>query len=283
MLYKTFLELILKTFISEKYKIPIITNYSEIYDFLTLTNSRKYEYLYHNKTSIHKILYDNEKIINILSNNKEYNLTDLFYLTLLIKDQTSLTNYIYNFDYINNVNNFRKNKKDKLTSFILSMIILELIDNYRNAEDFYEEIYEDSLKNIYEDNKNIRDNFIDSNNYFNLNKKEVTLNSIEEIYSNILISLINKEQLQYEFSKDILNRLGFESINITENIFQSLLVLFNNNNIIQKYTITKIEDLYDEQKIGFYYLLFKYIFKDSIYIYKIPFLLRSSRVILNII
>ena len=285
MLYKTFLELILKTFISEKYKIPIITNYSEIYDFLTLTNSRKYEYLYHNKTSIHKILYDNEKIINILSNNTEYNIANLFYLTLLIKDQPCLTNYIYDFDYINNVNNFRKDKNDKLTCFILSMIIIELIDNYRNAEDFYEEIHEDKLRKMYEENKKIRDNFINSNNNFDLNKKEVTLNNIEEIYSKILISLITKEKFKnYELSKDILNQLGFENINITENMFQNLFILFNNNNNIgQKYAISKLEDLYDEQKIGFYYLIFKYIFKNNIYIYKIAFLLKSRNIIIKLI
>ena len=48
------------------------------------------------------------------------------------------------------------------------MIIIELIDNYRNAQDFYEEIYEDKLKIMYEENKIIRDNFIDSYNIYNL-------------------------------------------------------------------------------------------------------------------
>ena len=284
------LDFIFNTFISEKQKIPIIKNYSEINNILKSKNTRKYEYLFHNKKTIHKILYDNERIIKILPNNKDENnlFSNLFYLILLIKDQPGITNYIYSFDYIINVNNYRKNSNNILTCFILTMIIIELIDNFRNSEDFYEEIYEDELKAIYEENKKIRDNFINSNEKYydlNLNKNQVKINNIEEIYSKIVISLITKEKLKdYKLSEDIFNQLGFDFINITENIFQNLFVVFNNNkNFIQKYTISKKDDLYDEQKIAFYYILFKYIFKNSIYIYKIPFLLKSRNTIIKLI
>ena len=281
------LDFIFNTFISEKQKIPIIKNYSEINNILKSKNTRKYEYLFHNKKTIHKILYDNEKTIKILPNGNNF-FSNLFYLILLIKDQPGITNYIYSFDYIINVNNYRKNSNNILTCFILTMIIIELIDNFRNSEDFYEEIYEDELKAIYEENKKIRDNFINSNEKYydlNLNKNQVKINNIEEIYSKIVISLITKEKLKdYKLSEDIFNQLGFDFINITENIFQNLFVVFNNNkNFIQKYTISKKDDLYDEQKIAFYYILFKYIFKNSIYIYKIPFLLKSRNTIIKLI
>ena len=280
------LDIILSTFITGKHKIPMIRSFKEINNLLKSKNSRKYEYLYHNKKTIHKILYDNEKIIKILPFDIENNISNLFYLTLLIKDDPCSTNYIYSFEYIDIVNNYRKNKNNVLTCFILSMIILELIDNYKNSEDFYEDIHENKLNAIYEENKQIRDNFINTNNnYYDLNKNQITSNNIEAIYSKIVISIISKEKLiDYEFSKNIFNQLGFDNINITEKFFQNLFAIFNNNNtFIKKYAITNVNDLYDEQKIGFYYIIFKSIFKNSIYIYKIPFLLKSRNTILKII
>ena len=280
------LDIILSTFITGKHKIPMIRSFKEINNLLKSKNSRKYEYLYHNKKTIHKILYDNEKIIKILPFDIENNISNLFYLTLLIKDDPCSTNYIYSFEYIDIVNNYRKNKNNLLTCFILSMIILELIDNYKNSEDFYEDIHENKLNAIYEENKQIRDNFINTNNnYYDLNKNQITSNNIEAIYSKIVISIISKEKLiDYEFSKNIFNQLGFDNINITEKFFQNLFAIFNNNNtFIKKYAITNVNDLYDEQKIGFYYIIFKSIFKNSIYIYKIPFLLKSRNTILKII
>jgi hypothetical protein len=280
MKYKKFLDLILKTFITGNEKINIITKYSEIEELINSKNPRKYEYLYHYKTAIHNILYDKEKIIKIPSNIKEIKFANLFYLILLIKDNPCITNYIYNFEFINNVNNYRKNNNNNIfISFILSMIIIELIENYKNAQDFYDDNYEDILDEIINENqKEVKNNYIDFNkNNFGLEQKEVKLNSLEEIYSKIVISLISKEKLEdYEFSNNILNQLVFDKINITEKIFQNLFLIFNNNNI-KKYNISKIDDLNDEKKINFYYILFKFIFKNPFYIYNIPFLLNIKR------
>ena len=146
MKYKKFLDFILKTFLTGNEKINIITKYSEIEELINNKNPRKYEYLYHNKTAIHNILYDKEKIIKIPSNNKEIKFANLFYLTLLIRDQPCLTNYIYNFEFINNVNNYRKNNNNIFDSFMLSMMIIELIENYKNAQDFYDDNYRSAIK-----------------------------------------------------------------------------------------------------------------------------------------
>ena len=47
--------------------------------------------------------------------------------------------------------------------------------------------------------------------------------------------------------------------------------------------ITKIDDIYDERKINFYFILFKYLFKNTFYIYNIPFLFQSRNLFLNIL
>ena len=52
-------------------------------------------------------------------------------------------------------------------------------------------------------------------------------------------------------------------------------------NYINDYIISKKEDLYNVKKINFYYILIKYILKDSIYIYQIPFMIKTRKIILK--
>ena len=284
MYLRNLLEHLLKSFISYNDKISLFSNFSEIEKFLKFQSTRKYEYFYLNRIKIHEILYESENIIKIQSNAAERNLTNLFYLDLLIKSNRNLTNYIYDIEYIENVNNFRKNSDNNLTNFILSMIIIELINNYRNADDYYDNKYEEKIEQIYKENEAIRNNY--SLNEFNLNLiKEKQSNDIEEIYSQIIISLITKEKFKdYELINKTFNQLDFQGINITKNIFEHLLIIFNSNEtFIKNYNISNINDLYDEQKINFYFLLFKYIFKNSTYIYHIPFLFKIRKSILRII
>ncbi len=268
-------------------KIQIISDFSQIEKLSNSNSSKIFEYFYLNKKNIHKILYDNEEIITIQSKNEEINFNKLFYLILLIKDQPSYyINYIYKFEYIKNINNFRKKNENNLNSFILSTIVMELIDNYNLSDEFYDETYKNELDSIYEENNKIKNNYyLLHKNNFNLNENEIKNNNIEEIYSKIIISLIQKEKLvDNEYIDIIFVKSGLKEINITEKIYIELLKIFNSNEkYIKKYTINQIEDLYNEQNIIFYENLFKFIFKDTFYIYNIPFLLKARKTILNVI
>ena len=51
---------------------------------------------------------------------------------------------------------------------------------------------------------------------------------------------------------------------------------------ITKYIIQSKEDLFKEDKINFYYFLFKYILKNVSYIYQFPFLLKTRKKIIEI-
>ena len=71
-----------------------------------------------------------------------------------------------------------------------------------------------------------------------------------------------------------------ESIDITNIIFNEL---DNNEDIKKKYIISNCEDLLDDNKINFYYILLKYILKESNLIYKIKYLIKSEEYIKNLI
>ena len=283
---KKLLELLLKSFIPINDKIPLITKFSEIENLLNLKMAGKFEYFYFNKENIHNILYDNKTIIKIQSNTQEKNIANIFYIILLIKNHSNLTSYIYEFEYIKNINNLRKSSRNQLANFILSMIIIELINKYKESENFYDIKFENKLNDIFEENINIRDNYNALNKYnFYLNIKYIKSNNIEFIYSQIVISLIKEEKLEnYEYSKNIFEQLNFDEINITEKIFLEIVNIFNDEKeFIKKYKIVKFEDLHDEKIINFYYTTFKYIFKNPFYIYNILFLYKIRKAILNII
>ena len=66
------------------------------------------------------------------------------------------------------------------------------------------------------------------------------------------------------------------NIYLTQSMFDKLNKFLNlNENHIKNYIIEKKEDLIDETKINFYYFLLKYILKNSFYIYRIPFLIKT--------
>ena len=65
-------------------------------------------------------------------------------------------------------------------------------------------------------------------------------------------------------------------------MFDKLLKLLNNNkNNITEYLILNEGDLYNKKKINFYYILLKFVFKNSIYIYHISALLSTRKLILR--
>ena len=54
-------------------------------------------------------------------------------------------------------------------------------------------------------------------------------------------------------------------------------ILNNNENYINDYILINNEDFSNEKKINFYFILFKYILKNSIYIYQLPFILKTKK------
>ena len=256
----------------------LINNFSEINTLLN-NNSDKFKFIYFNKTKIKQILYDCEKDIIIDSDKIENTLYNLFYLSLLVTENKEIINYKYSIDYIKQLNEFNERNNLKLKKIISSKIILDLIDYFVGFEE-YNEDFESSFINIKNNNINIikeNNNILDQ---YNLKYKDFINKSIDEIYSDIIKTLLHKYK-NYNNMYDVIEELDLEKIDITNSIFKEISkILSNDKNIIEK-RIKDINDFLNEDKIEFYYILLKFILKNPIYIYQIPFLIDTRKFILK--
>ena len=253
-------------------------------------NLRFIKLYYYNIKSIHNLLYNLEIVIDIVSyDNNPYNpcFSFLFYLSLLIRDNKDIINYSYPIEYIKRINMINKTKDWHVNRKILiSKIILELVYNYKGLIDNNDNNnYKDEIENIEKDNmKIIEDNihiFIELDLNWNIN--DIKEKKIDEIYAEIIIALIKNHKL--EESKNILiEQLDLESIDITKIMFEKISYNLDNNETINKeYLISKEDDLFDDKKINFYFVLIKYILKSTIFIYQINFLFKTRQFIIELI
>ena len=266
----------------------LLSNIDEVNYCIEEKNPELMSFLYFNRIKIHDILYQSEKIISISTNMINNKLSNYVYLSLLIKDNPDILNYEYSFDLIKEINNELENNKsnnDIFKNIMLSKISLELIESFEGDTDDRKQLYEKNNNDIIKNNeKYLKD--------FGLNEKDINdikKSKIDEIYSNIINILIKTKKIDnYEYAYDIINQLDLENIKITKTMFDTLSVCLdikNNDNdeYLKQYIIRDINDLYNNNIINFYYFLFKYILKFSIYIYHIPFLLQIKKSITKII
>ena len=263
----------------------LINNMSEINELL---KNKILQFFYFNRKIIHDILYENDEFIQINQDILEEKMSNYFYLILLIKDNPNIINYTYSINIINNLaNKIQDDKNNILKNILISKIANELINNYRYTNE-YEDSQENKLKKIEEKNLEYIKNSLNIINDLNVNYKINNINKqkIDLIYIDIIITLLIKEQYvkNYKNIVNILTQLDIENIKITETMFNEIYKFLNNNEKYKnKYYITNISDLDNIEIIYFYYLLFKYILKDRIYIYQIQILFQIRKnIIINI-
>ncbi len=64
----------------------------------------------------------------------------IFYLNLLINDNKAIVNYSYSIDLINEITNLQKKISDTIyKKIIISKIIIDLIYNYKQSDNYKEE------------------------------------------------------------------------------------------------------------------------------------------------
>ena len=260
-----------------------IQKISSIYDSDT---SKSIKFFYFNKNKIHSILYDQEEIIKINNLNGNNRLEEYFYLSLLIKDDLTLINYSYSLNYINNIISYQKGIKSLLKIIIISKIIIDLVNNYK-LSDFYDDdnIEErDKIEKIELEYKTIIKNNIETLKIIDIfSDKNFYTIKIDQMYVNIIISLIKNNKFEdFEYIQNITHQLELESINITKNMYEELLMVFNKN-YINEYMIKCLDDLFDNKKINFNYFFLKYVFRDPFYIYNIPFFFVEKKAFIKII
>ena len=266
----------------------ILTNFDQLEEILENEHSKKLLFLYFNRFKIHQILYDSDKVVQINLSDNNKNLYSYFYLTALIPENKEIIDYSYNIDLIRelNNNNNNNNKNNKYTLIITSKIIIELIKNFRGTEMYEETEHEKELTIIENENKDLITKNIKNIDFINIyDAEEIFSKKIDEIYIGIIKALIINRKLEdYENTYNIINQLDLENIYIDEIMYNGLYeILLSDKNYINDYIILNIEDLLNEQKINFYYILLKYILKNPIYIYQIPFLLKTKKNIIKMI
>lgn len=244
-----------------------------------------------NKDKIHRLLYELEEVIKINKVSNKFlvnnNISELFYLELLILDNQDSINYTYSIEFIKHINNLAKNTNFKLTKIILSKIILTLIFNFKGSDE-YDEENSDELNEIEKENiDNIKNNLEilkELNCNYGLNDLKDA--KIDNIYLAILISLIKQKKFNdYNSIEDILNQLNLDSINITNVMLEGLSEEINieKNSFLNEYMINDINILKNEKLINFYYIIIVKVLKNPIYISKIAFLEKNRKNLIELI
>jgi len=264
----------------------LLSNYKDIEIFLKEKDKLHLLTLFcFNAKIIHKILYNDEEIIKIKYDEKSNNLPYNCCLDFLIKENPEMINYIYSFDFINNINNERKKIKDKYKLIIMAKCIVDLIINFKGSDEFVEEETGEILENMEKENREVIRNNIDALNNINtdLNEEKIERKNIYELYIIIIKGLIkNRKFVDYNYTINILNQLDLININITMKLINELCEIFNmNESSIADLLILKEEDLFDEKKIDFYYIFLKFILKNQIYIYLYPNLIKIKKIIIK--
>ena len=269
----------------------LISNFSEVKNILEDNNSDKLKFLYFNRNKIHKILYEIDEIIKIDSYIINKNLSTFFYLILLIQGNKDIINYEYSLNFIKDIYNHYKNDNNNnniniFKNITITKIIIELVRNYKGTKIYDEEKDKDELDKIenYYINK-IKNNLNTINELgFELNENNIKKIKIDEIYIEIINKLIITNKIDdYKYTFNIINQLDLINIDITKKMFDELYKIINKANIFIKYLIINNNDLFDQNKINFYFIILKFILKNPIYIYQIPFFLKSRKNIIKII
>ena len=267
----------------------LLSNYDEIKKIYQNLNNNNdfFKFLYFNKEKVHKILYEEEEIYPINYNDK-ITFSELFYLSLLILDKENV-NYSFSIEYIKSVNNIIKENKEitRLKKILFSKIILILIHNFKGEDEYDENIYGKEIEELVNENMEIIKNNIKAFEDLNLkyNENDIYSKKLDYIYMEIITALIKTNNFHDNCMDIIIEQLELDKIYITDTIFKGLSDLMDiNNDYMKEYKINDINDLNDEKKIYFYYILIKFIFKEnSLYVYQNDFLRFNIRKIIKLI
>ena len=277
---------------NQKIAPNLINNVSDIIEILKSKKKEKWKYIYINNKNINQLLYNYDENINIDDNDAiifmdyEY----LFYLDCLISNEDDIINYIFSKKFINDIFiNLKIVRKDRnIFELINSLkIVLNLINNYKECDNYDETTDEKELNNIENYCKTtINENFyIFEDIEFEIKKDKFYSISTEGIYTEILNNVFKSDKFDdYEYINKIANYLNLEKIQITENMFDEFNKTLNmENDCAKTYLIQKVEDLFNIKIINFYLFMIKYVYKIPFYYYQVELLLNARKVIIFIL
>ena len=259
----------------------LIGSYQDIEKILLNKEINIIEYIYLNKDRINQILYDEETNIKI-EQNYLVKFSDYIYLYYILAESRDVVNYIFEIELIDAFNDILLATKSKIKMIILSKLEIFFIDYYFEQKD------DEKIKK-YEDMKNKCKQIINVNiNYLkediaDLNIDNLLSDDIENIYTEIIKSLIINGKLNdSDKTIKLLDDLEIKHIRLNKKFYDNLSKILIEKNL-NKYKISDIDDISDENKMNFYRILFEYILKSSDYIFYNSFLLETRKKIIEII
>ena len=259
----------------------LIGSYQDIENILLNKEINIIEYIYLNKDRINQILYDEETNIKI-EQNYLVKFSDYIYLYYILAESRDVVNYIFEIELIDAFNDILLATKSKIKMIILSKLEIFFIDYYFEQKD------DEKIKK-YEDMKNKCKQIINVNiNYLkediaDLNIDNLLSDDIENIYTEIIKSLIINGKLNdSDKTIKLLDDLEIKHIRLNKKFYDNLSKILIEKNL-NKYKISDIDDISDENKMNFYRILFEYILKSSDYIFYNSFLLETRKKIIEII
>ena len=115
------------------------------------------------RNTIHATLYNEEEIIFIKNENDKNNkeIAFYFYLDLLINENPEIINYSYSIEFLERINNKRKQIKGKFIIVILSKVIIDLINNFKGTDEYNEDEDKGFLDQMEENNRQAIKNSLD--------------------------------------------------------------------------------------------------------------------------
>ena len=278
-----------KLILNDSFKI--FENYEDLMEIIYEVNAQNeniFKFIYFYEQNIHHVLYEFDKIININNFKLKMNFAELFYLDLLISDNVEIVNYTYNFELLINIFQLF-NKKYKIGKdykiALASNILLNLINNYCGTDNYNESINGEEINKMKNELENeINNNLDEFNKLLNISEENIKKLKIDDLYCKIVISLIKSNNLNdFNSLNNIFKEIELDKINIENKILPSLQEAFEENNEFMEKFIIKTEEDFDEKKINFYFILFKFILKSEFYIYQIPLLLKMKKIIIELI
>jgi hypothetical protein len=264
--------------------ISTFEDLEKLLEFYKENNLNIPENIYFCMTNFHTILYNNEETIDIASYNIKIDLNNLFFLDLLIMENLETLNYEYSFDFIKKIHDSNKEAKS-LRKVIISKIILELLKNYEGLDEYDESEDKEKVDELRNENeKIIQDNIGDLKKLDSIFTDDYIKNEkLDELYINIIGKLITSKKFEdNDYISDIMIQLDMENIHLSNEMFEKLSKFLIESNL-EEYAISKKEDLDNEKKINFYYILFKYVLKNPFFLYRNDFLIKTRKVIIELL
>ena len=250
---------------------------SDIDSIIKTSDEEITKFIYFNKAKIHKEIYESNRVIHFFTKKKNETLSFYFYLSLLIQDNPGVLNYTYDPDYIKKIDKQTDNS-NIFSKLFFSKIIIELAMDYKDTYNYYDNEKEKEFDLLIQKSSIIIDFNIDKFKELNIEmtKDDFISKKIDLIYAYIIIALINNKMFEdYDSSYEIIKDLDLEKIQLTSKMIEEIAKALNEDK--NKYLISNLEDLKNENKINFYYIIMKCILKNKIYIYQIDFLLETRK------